>query len=1236
MKRKSLIAALSALAALAAPLVVEAQTAISEDFTGVNTTNQWYYFYNACLTASTAAGVEPSTQSNGTAPTGGGTGGRIPGCVVNGASSYGENLVGGYNGVAGTAQTLPDPQPSSTGQTYGALRFTNGYPYGYAQHGAIISAMPFPTGQGVAITFKTVTYRGDSGGAGQDGADGISFFLMDASQVPNIGSWGGSLGYTCSNSNTPYTGMVGAYLGLGIDEFGNFLNGENLMSGYTGTNQATGDNTALGYGYKPDRIGLRGAGNVSWAWLNANYPTYYPNSFNSTQQQAAVQSTCESGYVWNSGTNQPASISGHSVAVADYAPIPNAYVELGSALQIANEAAMSRPQATVILYNLKISENGLLSLSYSSCPPSTSGNCSGPFQVLTDESITTANGAMPANFLFGFAGSTGGDTNIHEILCFQAAPATSSSSSAGGSEKQSAKLETGVQAYFAYYNPQNDWTGRVTANYLGFDTNGNVIISSTVNWDASCDLTGVSASTGLCSSTGVAFPTAPEAPTSRVILTWNGTTGTPFEWANLTSAQQTALTAGDSSTGVCATAPTTYQTSDRLLYLRGARNCEISTTGVGLYRVRKSVLADIIDSSPVWIGPPVAPYGSVWTDRINTSDPLTENAGTAQTYTTFAGSGSGGQQTRTNVVYVGANDGMLHGFRSGYYDASNTYCAESSTDSSCNNDGMEVLAYMPGSTISGSAAQLIHQTGTANAIVDYSNANYGHNYFVDATPGTGDLFYNGTWHSWVVSGLGAGGNAIFALDVTSPGLTGAASGSSYSAFTESNAASMVIGEWNSSTITCAAVNGVTNCGRNLGNTYGTPQIRRLHDGNWGILFGNGLGSTSGDAGIYVGVVSGATGSPAATLTFYYLSTHTGSATSPNGIAYVTPADLDGDHITDYAYAGDLQGNIWRFDLTSSTEGNWVVSPGPLFSTQPAGVAITTTTPAVQPITTQLVVASGSVTTGAEQQLMVMFGTGEKFSQTNTAPTTYAAGAQSLYGVWDWNLSSTDGGRLGPGTGNPAGWDGLSTTAQYKSLTRANSGLSGNYTLRPANLTYQTVTINASTQDREIATNNTVCWAGTTGCTGSSAQFGWYLNMPGSQEQVIFSPVLVSQALTVNTIQPAANVPSSCTQLGDEGFTYVISALTGGAFNSVFLPPGAAGASVANNPAYNDPIAAAIETNATGSSFVILNASGTPYLVFQTNQSGSAGGTTGDTTGAPVGVNVPPNTTGKRISWIERR
>ena len=126
-------------------------------------------------------------------------------------------------------------------------------------------------------------------------------------------------------------------------------------------------------------------------------------------------------------------------------------------------------------------------------------------------------------------------------------------------------------------------------------------------------------------------------------------------------------------------------------------------------------------------------------------------------------------------------------------------------------------------------------------------------------------------------------------------------------FTEGNASSIVIGEWNPSSIACAIG---ANCGNNLGNTFGTPQIRRLHNGNWAVIFGNGFGSTSGDAGIYIMSIDSASGAQ----TFYYLSTNTAGG---NGIAYATPADMDGDHITDYVYAGDLLGNVWRFDLTSN-------------------------------------------------------------------------------------------------------------------------------------------------------------------------------------------------------------------------------------------------------------------------------------------------------------------------------
>ena len=623
-------------------------------------------------------------------------------------------------------------------------------------------------------------------------------------------------------------------------------------------------------------------------------------------------------------------------------------------------------------------------------------------------------------------------------------------------------------------------------------------------------------------------------------------------------------------------------------YLRGERSNEISTSGVGLYRSRTDVLGDIIDSSPTWVGPPVAPYTGTWSDRLNPAATNPEAGFSAQTYSQYVTAA----QTRMNVVYVGGNDGLLHGFRSGSYDPNGNYVATG-------NDGLEVLAYMPGAVV-----QTIHST---TASVDYSNAQYGHNFFVDAMPGAGDLFYGNAWHSWVVGGLGPGGAAIFALDVTNP---------TTSNFTEANAASLVIGEWTSASIACA---NVASCGSNLGNTYGTPQIRRLHDGRWAVIFGNGFGSTSGDAGIFVMTIGPTTNAP----TIYYLSTHT--AGSGNGIAFASPVDLDGDHITDYVYAGDLHGNLWRFDLTGSSETNWALTPGPLFKT-----------PAGQPITTGIVAASGAPSSGMQQYLMLLFGTGQKTALTSTNPALYATGTQALYGVWDWNLSVSDGGALGPGAGNPAGWNGLSSV-QYASITHTNTGLASPYTLTPANLQAQTATVNATTQNRDIANNATICWAALSTCS-SNKQFGWYINLPGAQEQIIYGAELVSQALTVNSIVPATNTPTSCGNPSDTGFTYVLSAMTGAAFNQVFLPPSqAANVAVNTNPRYTDTNAIAILTNATGSPFVTSNAAGTHFLVYETNQVQSGAGANGDNLlGGTLGLNLPPNAAGRRLTWIELR
>jgi type IV pilus assembly protein PilY1 len=1097
---------------------------VSEDFNSTTTTNPWYFFNGACLTASSGAAS--------------GSPGSPPGCTAIHSSYYGENLVGGDKGVSSSSQTLPDADKS------GALRFTNGCVSGsgcssggHSQNGAIISGASYSSSAGIQITFKTATYRGDSGGNANDGADGLSFFLIDGSVTPNIGSWGGSLGYTCSNANSDYHGMVGAYIGLGIDEYGNFLNGSKNTLGTSAG--ATGDNTASGGGYVPNRIGMRGAGNIAWPWLLSNYDKYYDTSTyngSTSNQQAAVKNTCANGYLSDYNGN---SVSSTKIPVLDYPAIPNAYKIL-SGVTIANEYSNGgyarpggtngtnsdgSPKGSLFMYKLKITPDGFLSLSYSVNGGSWLG-------VLANQSITSSNGSLPSTIRFGFAGSTGGSSNIHEVLCFKAASLDTSSSSAATNLKQSAKVTSSSQAYFAYYDP-NDWTGRLTANALNVDTSGNLTIASTANWDASCVLTGV-ASASSCASTGVAGPTAAETPASRVILSWNGTTGVPFEWNSttgsqtLTTAQQAALDAGDST-----------QTANRLNYLRGDRSNEVTTSGSGLFRDRDSVLGDIVNSSPAPVGQPTLPYAITWTDRLNTSTSMPENSGT-QTYAQFIAA----EMTRENTVYAGANDGMLHGFEAGAYNSSNVYV-------SATNDGKEVLAYMPAAVV-----KTIHNSSTVE--LDYANTQYGHNFYVDAPPGTGDLFYGGVWHTWLVGGLGIGGAAIYALDVTDP--TGSAAGTT--AFAESNASSLVIGEWSAANLTCS---NVSNCAGNLGNTYGTPVIRRLHNGMWAVIFGNGFGSSTGDAGIYIMTVD----PTSAAKTFYYLST--GKSGTNDGIAYVTAEDLDGDHITDYVYAGDLLGNVWRFDLTSSSPSSWAASSAPLFS---AGSS--------HPITSSLLVVVAQRSPGF--QVMVAFGTGQQTMLTNTSPTTYASGTQSLYAFWDWNFTS---------------WNSVSNV-KYLSLSAAATGLTAPYTLTASNLTAQTLAANTSTSTVDI-TSSTICWVGSSTCSSGNNKFGWSAALPGASEQIIYNPELVGTAFFVNSVIPVSNTVLACTTGLNTGYTYAIALISGTASPGFFVTS-------------TDPNAVATQNNSTGTSTIVTTAStGTTSVTsssvaVSTGISSSGGGT----------------------------
>jgi len=1714
-----LIAALLGLALSSAALAQTAQNQLSEDFTGgtssadSNGVGNWLASGGACLTA----GTQP-VPASGAIPL------SIPACVL--SSNHANDvlstyynvqgdpyLVGGSNGFLGSSGApgtglLQQPDPTGSG----ALRFTNGKlnsAGGYHQNGSIVSANTYPTNLGLQVTFKTVTYLGDSGGAAGDGADGISFYLMDGCMPvapltsagvlgslltppaycflslsnPNLtiygesssaptpfqqyGSWGGSLAYTCSNANPNYDGLSGAYLGLGIDEYGNFLNGRTNTQGTAWS--ASGDNTATGGGYKPSRIGLRGAGNVSWQALTNAYGTpvspgdttypYYtnatcatgkydsvlnacetcttgtysgagsgtcsvtsstsncpvpptgatyaytyngalgssyqcvacpttstyspttsgtypygsctttsstssvltttspsctgaydsalgqcvscpsgstisgsssstpacsavtptettptggtcttgsydraldhcvacpsgtlsggttatpscsaptptnngglsagtcpaggyafqttgapnqctranpnpravkatsgtcsvaggtydsstgdcytcpagttlsgtttpvcsapavlntglpatgtcaastydgalgqcvscsigtltnpstsspsctspvvtrsaacsagttltnnmcnscasgstynsttsgsnpygfcstpaqpvqeaaslvntttpasastPSSVSSSVAQLLVRATCETGHLYNynalvsslgtpsgwtignlvanttpysGNTTLPGAVNGdgngnvanpmNTANILDYAAIPGGYQVLsgttssGAPIQIANESALTRAAANTILYNLKITPNGLLSLSYSF-------NGAAYQTIIKNQSITTSNGQIPSTVRYGFAGSTGGSSNVHEIMCFKSQPVDQSQSSVGVNQRQSAEIQpTGSFAYFSFYDTL-DWTGRVTANALGL-VNGALVVNQTPTWDGSCTLTTLTA--GQKCSTGASGPSAGLAPTSRVILSYNGTTGVPFEApgaGGITAAQLTNLDLGDTSSS----------NLNRLNYLRGDTTNELSnaatpcpqyvapttgttgTPGTPCFRPRDSILGDIVDSSPVWVGPPQSPYVAVWRDKINPSDPNPEAQSGAQTYQAFITA----QQSRTNVVYVGANDGMLHGFRAGSFTAAGTF---DTTGSAAPNDGQEVLAYVPGAVLQSasqipvttpatapgcasnpmaatlSTAQNIHgvspavgTTATCTApSLDFSNQNYGHNFYVDATPGTGDLFYNNVWHTWVVGGLGAGGAAIFALDVTNPG-TG-----SINNFTESNAAQLVIGEWTPANLPCVGDTTSFQCANSLGSTYGTPIIRRLHDGRWAVIFGNGLGSASGDAGIFVMTISGFNATAnLPVMTTYYLSTGTGSPTTPNGISYVSSADLDGDHITDFVYAGDLQGHIWRFDLTSATETTWAVTPGALFKTATG-----------QPITTAVTVASGSTPAGTNT-LMIGFGTGQKVQVNNVTPVNYAPVAQALYGVWDWNM----GNATGP---NKYGWNSMSPT-QYASLTPAATGSNPppppyTYTVTPSQLESMTVNTNTGAYtapngdplgENSGVAQPPVCWQGTGSC-GSGGQYGWTMTLPGTEattttpvsttyEQIVFNPLVLGTAFVVNSTVPAVNSTTQCKTNSDLGYTYAVSVMGGAVIPNFFTESSAT--------QYHDSSAVAEQTNATGTSFPVTTANGQNWLVYQTVGNAPAA----------LQVTLPPNYVGRRLTWVQLR
>jgi type IV pilus assembly protein PilY1 len=229
------------------------------------------------------------------------------------------------------------------------------------------------------------------------------------------------------------------------------------------------------------------------------------------------------------------------------------------------------------------------------------------------------------------------------------------------------------------------------------------------------------------------------------------------------------------------------------------------------------------------------------------------------------------------------------------------------------------------------------------------------------------------------------------------------------------------------------------------------------------------------------------------------------------------------------------------------------------------------------------------------RILVEFGTGRQIPFSLTGATQFANGVQSVYGIWDWNLSA---------------WNSRSASI-FASLPAPQS-------FNASNLQPQTIST-AGPATRSI-TSNKVCWKGMAGC--AMGQYGWVVALPGvsaASEQVIYNPILELGTLLVQTIVPAATTPPSCPTGTGMGWTLALSPATGGALTTSFFPSTTTGK---NNQALN--VSGITSTGAGGSAVVSLN--GNYFLVSPTAN--------GQGVAAPV--SPPAGTKGSRVTWIQRR
>ncbi|ADX47365.1 Tfp pilus assembly protein tip-associated adhesin PilY1-like protein [Paracidovorax avenae ATCC 19860] len=583
----------------------------------------------------------------------------------------------------------------------------------------------------------------------------------------------------------------------------------------------------------------------------------------------------------------------------------------------------------------------------------------------------------------------------------------SARSIAGSSSASRVQASTDNFLYSAKFDVAS-WTGDVIAEQITRSGSGSSVglsVSSNPVWSAAARLKIKNAA-------------------DRKIFAGHGSrlAATEFTWSAINGkAMQTSLSKASPSATADSLGP------DRLNYLRGVRTNE----GAGAqFRVRTELLGDIVNSGVTFSGPPAAAF-------------------TGNSYALFKTENAG----RSPVVFAGANDGMLHAF------AAQTDTGKGITA------GDELFAYIP-SWMGPKLSALTSPTYVNN-----------HQAYVDAPSAVGEAqvaFTSGAgsatdWKTVLVSGTGAGGRGVFALDVSKPETF--AVGNALWEFTGADDADM-------------------------GFVVGRPQILKFRTGadtyrwfavvasgadNYSSSFDNGGGG--GRPALFLLALDKASGDAWVEGTNYFklifpVDTAV-AATVATGMANFTPLYALAGDVTQI-YAGDLHGKVWKLDFTctrsSATDtsctsygykatSNWTVAglssfgsggtPYPFFIAKDASGN-------VQPITSAPQLFTGPIVDGKET-FYVLVGTGKYLESSDRTSTR----AQSVYALYDNG----------------------STTADSSNPASAISGRS-RMTAGTVSTSAQTVTVPSFKWGRPQSDGDT------------TQRAGWYIDLPTSGERSI--------------------------------------------------------------------------------------------------------------------------------------